>query len=388
MAITVKSAPANSDYKSAHEELWHVVDSDTKTAQGFKYWFQLQKDGEILTTITNTPYPTGSFGVLDVSNIVRSTLSLPNLDSLDFEKSHTTLSSSDATLFGADVFFTDYQVFYSEICGTTKSATDISGTYRAYNTYNRTGIHNANLNLSGDIFLTNRPKTTNYYDGEPILLNFKGKISTNLQPKIKIYDNTTSSVAFTTDLNGYYLLCINNLSKKNILIELAEASFDVPFDTLFLNKKCSKYTPYTLFFINAYGCWDSFTFVNGEIMIDNEKRRFETQPYKLTSSVVSGVTYASMQNKVGDVYNEDNIIFASQFKTKMKLTSDILNTDEYKWLFELIVSPSVYLYYKNDGKAYPVQITDTNYQMKNSLRNKAEVLEVNIDVFKQNTQYR
>jgi hypothetical protein len=35
-----------------------------------------------------------------------------------------------------------------------------------------------------------------------------------------------------------------------------------------------------------------------------------------------------------------------------------------------------------------VQITDTNYEMKNSLQNKSDFLEVNIDVYKQNTQYR
>ena len=80
--------------------------------------------------------------------------------------------------------------------------------------------------------------------------------------------------------------------------------------------------------------------------------------------------------------------YGVKFKTKMKLTSDLLNTDEYKWLFELIVSPFVYLWDKTATTLYPVQITDTNYEIKNSLQNKTESVEVNIDVFDQNTQYR
>jgi hypothetical protein len=54
----------------------------------------------------------------------------------------------------------------------------------------------------------------------------------------------------------------------------------------------------------------------------------------------------------------------------------------------LIVSPLVYLWDKDNSLFHPVQITDTNYEIKNSLQNKTETLDVNIDVYKQNTQYR
>jgi hypothetical protein len=70
----------------------------------------------------------------------------------------------------------------------------------------------------------------------------------------------------------------------------------------------------------------------------------------------------------------------------MRLTSDILDTGEYTWLAELINSPVVYLY--DSGTWYPVQINQSTYELKNALQNKTEVLEMEIEFRKFNTQYR
>jgi hypothetical protein len=147
-----------------------------------------------------------------------------------------------------------------------------------------------------------------------------------------------------------------------------------------LKKRCSKYTPYTLVFLNAYGAWDSFTFVNGNVMTDNQKKKFEQMEWKLSGF--------NMVNKSGKVLYEGMRTYGSEFNTKMKLTTDLLDSGEYIWLFELMVSPLVYLWDKTANLFHPVQITDSNYEIKNSLQNKTETLEVNIEVYKQNTQYR
>ena len=82
MAITIKSAPQASGFISANEDVWHVVDSTNKDVIGFKYIFDLYKGGNLLTRITNSPYGDDGYGVINVGNIVRSTVAV---DTMGFE---------------------------------------------------------------------------------------------------------------------------------------------------------------------------------------------------------------------------------------------------------------------------------------------------------------
>jgi hypothetical protein len=240
-------------------------------------------------------------------------------------------------------------------------------------------MHKAGAALSsGTVFLTNRPDESYFYEGQPIILSFNGKrVSVGTSLAINILNNSNYDIRFVNAIDGFHYFSINGLSGDTVVDITTGATL---LDTKNLIQKCSKYTPYTLVFLNAYGAWDSFTFVNGNILTDNEKKRFERSEW-----VLNGF---NMTDRTGKVRYEGMKTYGVEFKTKMKLTTDILNTEEYKWLFELIVSPLVYLWDKTANLFHPVQITDTNYEIKNSLQNKTETLDVNIDVYKQNTQYR
>jgi len=373
MAITIKSAPQASGYVSANEDVWHVVDSTNKNITGFKYLFDIYKSGNLLTRVTNSPYGDDDYGVINVGNIVRSLVTVDTLGDLDMSTAYT--GTYGVINSGADYWWGEYDIRYGEICGTTTIDNSASGNYRVYNTYNRHEIHGTEAALnSGTVFLTNRPDESYYYNGEPVVLSINGKrITAGQSLLIKILGSTRTITA--ADALHYFSL--NGMSSDSTVSIETTGSV---LATKQLKFKCSKYTPYTLIFLNTYGAWDSFTFVNGNVLTDNEKKGFEQMDWKLDGF--------NMVNKTGKVRYEGMRTYGVEFKTKMKLTTDLLNTEEYKWLFELIVSPLIYLWNKDSSLFHSVQITDTNYEMKNSLQNKAETLSVNIEVYKQNTQYR
>lgn len=372
MSITIKSTP--NSYSSAHEPLWFVVESTNKAVSGFQYVFDVYKDGELITRQRNSPYGTDKYGVINLSSIVRSYLDTPALGDFD------PFSFDTQYEMGAEVWFTNYDVRFGEICGTTTTVNSASGTYTARNYYNRLPYEGATNYSSGMVFLTNRPQTTYKYENHPVVLTVQTQSGTDYRRRIKVngsvtdsidFSGTTSLVYFGSDLSVDYSVEIYNVDTSGVI------------GTKDFKSRCSKYNPRTLIFLNAFGGWDSFTFVNGVISQDNEKKKFEQNNYKLSG-------FNMLDNNQG-VYYESLKTYANSIKTKMKLTSDLLNTDEYIWLAELINSPLVYLLDWDDGRQnlFPVQIMQTNYEMKNSLQNKTEVLEIDIEFSnKKNTQFR
>jgi hypothetical protein len=385
MAITIKSAPQASGFVSANEDVWHVVDSTNKDIIGFKYIFDIYKGVDLLTRVTNSPYGDDGYGVINVGNIVRSAVAVDTIGDLNLT---TPYNNPINELNGAsDYWWGEYVVNYGEVCGVTNLGEPIilsdlaSGTHRVYNTYNRHEIHGAGAALSsGTVFLTNRPDESYFYEDEPVIFSVNNKrFTTGSNYAIIVSDANAGGISATKQaIDGMVYFSVNKCL-VDFEVKVGLDAFNI-FATKKLIKRCSKYKPYTLIFLNAYGAWDSFTFVNGNILTDNEKKRFEQMEWRLNGF--------NMVNKNGKVRYEGMRTYGGDFKTKMKLTTDLLSTEEYKWLFELIVSPLVYLWDKDSSLLHPVQITDTSYEMKNSLQNKAETLDVNIDVYKQNTQYR
>jgi hypothetical protein len=372
--INISGTPG--DYKSAHEPLWFVVDSTDKNTAGFQYIFDVYKDSQLLARIKNTPYGANKYGVINVSNVVRSTL-------LDNPFQLTDVNDWTANVYsGADYWFTDCRVEFGQVSGNTITYNDASADVRSYNTYNRAKINSVDslfIKVGGSMVPSNRPTDSYFYEGEPIVLTVNlAELGLNMEKRIKINGTVTASDTPLTD----YALCyfaINDQT-EDFTFEYYDLDNSGVAKALNFKKKCTKYKPWTLVFLNCYGGWDSFTFVHGVLSLDNEKKKFERNAYAFSNNM--------FLESNGIVYNEGFKTYASNIKTKMKLTSDLLNTDEYKWLAELITSPQVYIYDKDNANFYPVQITNTNYEFKDSLINKTEVLEINLDVYDNNTQYR
>ena len=363
-------------YPSAHEPLWFVADSTDKNTAGFQYIFDVYKDSQLLARIKNTPYGANKYGVINVSNVVRSTLLNNTFDITNVDDWSANVYS------GADYFFTDCRIEFGQVSGNTITYNDASASVRAYNNYNK-----ALVNLPQSLFakisetkiLSNRPIESYFYEGQPIVLTV-APLNNSIQKRIKV--NATITDTDTTDSENTDEICYFTINDQteDFTFETYDLSVSGIIGALNFKKKCAKYKPYTIVFLNCYGGWDSFTFVHGALSLDNEKKKFEKNKYELTTE--------GMFEYYGLRANEGFKTYASNIKTKMKLTSDLLNTDEYKWLAELIVSPCVYLYFEDNYAFIPVQITNTNYEFKDSLINKTEVLEINLDVYDNNTQYR
>lgn len=374
MSITIHQSPTG--YPSAHSELWHVVESTNKAVNGFQYVFDIYKSGNLITRVKNSPYGTNKVGVLDVHNIVRSSLSTDNI--LDIS-----IGTGGATLIGQDKLWTDYDVRYGEVSGGVTTTNIASGTYRVYNNYIRSESDNASSDITGAQFLTNRPDNTIIYKNGIIVFSYFAESGQNY--RLRFYRD---NVLFDTDTatgNGnaklfYFTETYFNASDESKL-ELSGSVSGV-ISTKYLKKKCAKYDVHSLVFLNAYGAYDSFTFVHGKKTSDTQKKSFEKLGWELNNS--------NQMTKGGNYFNYENKkVYASSHSIKMQLTSDILSTDEYNWLAELINSPLVYYYdYAND-KLLPVMITDTNFEFKDDRINKTDTLTVNIEFSDMtNTQFR
>ena len=381
MGITIHQAPTG--YTSAHEEVWHVIESTDKDLIGFQYVYDIYKGAQLLTRVKNFPFGDDQLGVLDVGNIVRS-----SLDSFSFPAITPNAFTTEVTL-AADVFWTEYTIEYGQVSGSITGLVEVSGnlasgTYRVYNNYRRSRWDKNSSDLVAGI-ISNRPTDSNYYEGEPVVLtmfvdDFSGSyrrtaFSNNVSGANKVYDvsgNYKKAFVFSFMPSG---------TTAAVKSEINSGGGYSTLQTFNLNRKCSKYETHTLVFLNAYGGYDSFTFVHGKLMMTNEKKRFEQQRWQLSGN--------SMVEKSGSVYNEAMKTYASKYKDKMMLTSDILSTGEYNWLSELINSPQVYYYSTEMSEFYPVQITDTDYEFKDDKINKADTLSVTIDFsISQTTQYR
>jgi len=132
------------------------------------------------------------------------------------------------------------------------------------------------------------------------------------------------------------------------------------------------YTPVNLYFINAFGMFDTARFnLASRLTMDVERKTFEQRNYTFNNS---SVDYYNSQN----VYNESKINYGSKSNHSYKLTMDFPTDAEYQWLAELIVSPQIYA--EIDGNYYPVSIKSNNYEYSTYTNNRLKALEIDIDL--------
>ena len=397
MAITIIQEPTG--YISAHDALWHVVESTNRNIAGFQYIFDIYKDDVLLTRVKNAPYSGLKYGILNVGNIVRSTINQERFRGVYIHHEYNATFNYFTISAKTEVYFTEYNVRFGESTGTTIFPDIASGTYRAYNNYKTSRWSRQNSDISGNVFLTNRPRPFNYYKGHPIVFSVYPLLNQGEDNAIQLfYVNPPDNL-----LNGE-ILSYGNLNTfgfvptgTNSYIEMYEnVDFDeILIERIYLKQKCSKYKCHTIVFMNAYGGYDSATFVHGKLLMDNDKKKFEQSKWQINPYLDPFITDKTtwFQDEAGAfqsiVYNEGNKVYANTYKEKMELTSDLLSTEEYLWLGELINSTMVHYYDVDKREYYPVTITNNNYEYKNSLTNKSETLTITIEFgTTQNAQYR
>ena len=246
MGITIHQAPTG--YTSAHEEVWHVVESTDKELDGFQYVYDIYKSEQLLARIKNSPLGANSVGVVDVGNIVRSSLdsyNFPQLDLNDFDS---------PVVLGADVFFTDYRVEYGQMSGTVDFTGNIaSGNYRVYNNYKRSKWDKYQSLITENKILSNRDRIE-WYAGEPVVLT----VNWNSGSNGNAFDLTITRTGQSnyvdktlTNVSGAYVYAFVPPDNANQIALFSDTSGFT--STLNFTKKCAKYETHTLIFLNAFG---------------------------------------------------------------------------------------------------------------------------------------
>jgi hypothetical protein len=141
------------------------------------------------------------------------------------------------------------------------------------------------------------------------------------------------------------------------------------------------YKNYILHFLNQFGGYESMLFNKAnKITKDIERKTYQQLPYRVSSAGVVSV-------KSGSIMHPQKSTFASRYTEKLKVMTDWLTDVEHDWLFQLVVSPDIYL---QDGSTlYPITLTDTNYDVKQYNIDKLSTLSLNIEFgTSYKTQYR
>jgi hypothetical protein len=285
-----------------------------------------------------------------------------------------------------------YQIRVGEDYSGTTFLNLASGNVTAYN-YSAPLFKRRQINIGQKLnnWLTNRPKTINAKITDKILIplftdalkwyNVKrydqsnsliGNNIVGLPNTIKKYNQLDFG---TNAINERIFSGFSNVKYYTIqMINSASlGSATILSDILTINIDCNpNYTPINLYFINAYGMFDTARFnLASRLTMDVERKTFEQRNYTFNNTTVD---YYDANN----VYNESKINYGSKSNHSYKLTMDFPSDAEYQWLAELIVSPQIYA--EIDGNYYPVSIKANNYEYSTYTNNRLRALEIDIEL--------
>lgn len=398
MALIITSNPGN--FYSAQGDLIFSVFEATKVADpvtypDYKYVMDVYVNSELILRLKKVPHPVSKFGLFNIGDVVRNYLAFnfsPAALSLQAQQSGSTEFFIGVTVkFGEEYGFTLY----------TNVTVDSERFY--YNHYNGRMIGlNTILESYKDKALTVRPYSTPVNENDKFqFIPFFATDSDNITLVIKSYaiggvllDTITEIKTPSSALQLFNVApaVLNGITPG--FIDDSVSYYTVEFQTpnivnpadysKFKFTVCCepRYEQFTIHFMNRFGAMESKTFDKvSRKTIDIIKTDFGKLPYTINPS---GVPTYWNENKV---YNETRSTYASQFKEKMILNSDLLTDTEYQWLGDLIISPLTYI--QMGDYFIGCSITDNNYEYKKIINDDLTNLTIDIEFGDQfNAQFR
>lgn len=404
MAITIQQAPEI--IQPVYNPLKHVITSNNYLQPNFKYVCDLYVNGaSTYTRVTVPPDPIYGSGVFDPARI------LEDYVTSDFD-------SGNVASFTCPNSLISYIVKYGEEYGASSSGTTVyadmtiqSKKYVWNSVFDYEDYCNTSFTdyLSGSVtrdFLTNSPneKTvyidSNYSSGNEFIYGINqtsgsiyymtvGTVDSNLNT-VGNYKIINNAQALTTDSQkmvgfpcGYNLnsvsagdittvlgtLPIIGTSVYQYIIQFTKFDGTVTSETktYTIDRTCSKYPLYEVYFLNKLGGYDTFDF----FMKSNWKSDIKRESYKknlgeLTSA--SAFSYNRNQRAVKD--------YSTTIEDTLTLRSDFVNEATQNWLEELVTSPDVYVL--RDGEHIPVNIVSSQFERKQSINEKLFTLTIDV----------
>ena len=377
-----------SGFPSAQDNLWSIAYSSNSGQVDFKYVFDVFVDSVQLVRTKVFPEPSNGRGYFDampvVSNEITYSWFVPR-SANDSEASWLTQSDTLNEKI--------YQIRVGEDYSGTTFLNLASGNVTAYN-YSAPLFKRRQINIGQKLnnWLTNRPLRIKAKTTDKILIPFYGSTLNH----INVVPYNASNVAlfgfaYNTNTPKKYneldigVEALNRITQSNYsfnvitsqvayyLVNMQNASATIKSSVIRVDIDCNpNYTPINLYFINAYGMFDTARFsLASRLTMDVERKTFEQRNYTFNNS---SVDYYDANN----VYNESKINYGSKSNHSYKLTMDFPTDAEYIWLAELVVSPQIYA--EIDGNYYPVSIKANNYEYSTYTNNRLRALEIDIDL--------
>jgi hypothetical protein len=377
-----------SGYPSAQDNLWSIAYSSNSGQVDFKYVFDVYVDGVQLVRTKIFPEPSNGRGYFDAMPVVSNEITYGWFVPTSANNSEASWLSQSDTLNEKI-----YQIRVGEDYSGTTYLNLASGNVTAYN-YSAPLFKRRQINIGQKLnnWLTNRPLKIKAKTTDKIIIPYFGSTLNYINVVPYNANNVALSgfAYYTNTLKKYNEIdigvsALNRMSFSNYsfnvitsqvayyLVNMQNTGATTLTSIIRVDIDCNpNYTPINLYFINAYGMFDTARFnLASRLTMDVERKTFEQRNYTFNNS---SVDYYNSQN----VYNESKINYGSKSNHSYKLTMDFPNDAEYVWLAELIVSPQIYA--EIDGNYYPVTIKNSNYEYSTYTNNKLRALEIDIDL--------
>ena len=379
-----------SGYPSAQDNLWSIAYSSNSGQVDFKYVFDVFVDNVQLVRTKVFPEPSNGRGYFDAMPIVKNEITyawfVPR-SATDSEASWLTQSDTLNEKI--------YQIRVGEDYSGTTFLNLASGNVTAYN-YSAPLFKRRQINIGQKLnnWISNRPLRIKAKTTDKILIPLFGSTLININVEAFRINNTPaypSGYSYPTSVSKKYnqidigVEAINRISFSNYsfnligsdvayyLVNMQNSGATIKSSIIRVDIDCNPmYTPINLYFINAFGMFDTARFnLASRLTMDVERKTFEQRNYTLNNTTVD---YYDANN----VYNESKINYGSKTNHSYKLTMDYPSDAEYIWLAELIVSPQIYA--EIDGNYYPVSIKSNNYEYSTYTNNRLKALEIDIEL--------
>jgi hypothetical protein len=386
MAISSLISP--SGYPSVHGELFHIATSDNTDKPNFKFIFDLHEtNGTQLMRAKVYPDPTNDKGYFDAAAVIANTVSVDWFNPIgSFVTKKPVLNGEVGKQYHVRVGeeFSSGNIFASNL-------NLASGLVTAYNYFpdlwNSEPRDNVSIKLKN--FYSNIPGVIRVpFNESVILIPFAS--DQNLSVTVNSYATQGATTpAFTASFTVSYVSPLPwyqlNIAKQSLLTLLTEevVFYENGFYEVVINNRKIKviydckplYEPVVLYFINAYGMFDTvvFNLVN-KLNLKVNRKSYTKSGLEYNTSKVS--TYGNIGTS--RLYNETKVNYAQNVDWNFKLMMEAPTDAEYAWLSELMYSPLIYMKY--GGSYYPVTLVNTNYDYSKYTFNKLKNLEIEVEV--------
>jgi len=345
--MTFESTPPS--YSSVNDPLVYVVydaNAVDPTKENYKYVAEVWVNGTKQFTGKYFPQPDNGRGVMDLGNVIREYV---------------------AASFKAEQGEGEFKVsivikLREEYNGTVGAVVLTDSTRVFFNHYNGRYSDFTILGTYADKPATTRPATIKMVSG--CTTYYLPYFATTTTPFDVVINGVTTTIT-PTAANTMHRINIANGLTSNYTVVIGGITYNVQVVCEGL------YTNYYLHFLNQFGGYETMLFNKAsKKTLDIERKSFQQLPYRVNNSGVVSV-------KSGSVMHPQKTNFASKYIEKLKVSTDWLLDAEYRWLWQLVVSPEVYL---QDGSTlYPVILGDTNYEFKEYITDKLQNFSINIE---------